>query len=529
MAQPRILIGAILHETNTFNRVPTRLADFEGRYLCLDPASIRDRLAGTGTEMGGFLQAAETAGWEAVPVLAAAAGPSGPLAAADWQTLRARLLGAEGRIDGVLLALHGAMVCDGEDDPEGGLLAALRARLGPSVPIVTTLDMHANVSPRMAAAADALLPYETYPHIDHAACAERAAALLARLLAQAPARAGRRLTRTALLRPPMLDAADHGRTDPPGPMTALIAAARRLRARPEVLAAGITIGFPWADVPEAGPAVLVSVAADSPADPVALSRPLAEALWASRSETQLAFATPAEAMALARQGRPGEAPLVLADFADNPAAGAHGDSPNLLRAMLDAGLENAAFASLADREAVRAAAAAGPGAELALTLGGRHSPALTPPLSVTARVLRLHDGRFTQAGPVLRGIRVEMGPIALVQVAGVKVILASRALAVTDVNLFHALGLDPARLTTLALKSRNHHRAAFGPLARQVLLVDAGGIATMRLSAIPYRRLTRPIWPLDPEAGPGHLRIQEFGARDPQADPQTHAEPHAQP
>ncbi|MCC5970086.1 MAG: M81 family metallopeptidase [Pararhodobacter sp.] len=512
MTAPQILIGAILHETNTFNRVPTRLADFEGRYLCLEPETIRDRLTGTATEMGGFLEAVDTYGWQARLALAAAAGPSGPLATPDWDMLRNHLLdAARGPVDGVLLALHGAMVTQDDQDPEGTLLQALRAALPPGTPIIVTLDMHANVSARMVAHADALFAYETYPHVDHADCARDAAQALARLIALP---AHRRATRRALLRPPMLDAADHGRTDPPGPMNQLVAQARALRQSPGVLATALTIGFPWADVAEAGPAVVVTTLADSPANPTTLARPLINGLWDSRAKTQLRFPALDEAMAIARQGRPGDAPLVLADFADNPAGGANGDSPNLLRAMLAAGLSNAAFATLADPQAVRAAQDVGEGASLDLSLGGHHRPDLTPPLHVTARVERLHDGRFRCQGPVLRGVQVEMGPTALLEVDGIRVIVASRALAVTDVNLFHALGLDPARLTTIALKSRNHHRAAFGPLARQVLLVDAGGITTMQLNRITYTNLPRPIWPLDADASPQDIRLQEFAAHD---------------
>jgi microcystin degradation protein MlrC len=508
MTRPRILIGAILHETNTFNRLPTRLTDFEGRYLCLDAATIRERLTGTATEMAGFMAAAARYGWRVELAVAAACGPSGPLVAADWAALKGRLLHADGPFDGVLLALHGAMVTAASCDPEGDLVSALRDRLGPDVPIVVTLDMHANVSPRMIAAGDALFPYETYPHIDHVERATEAAAALARLMAL-PGVAGR-LTRTAVARPPMLDAADHGRTDPPGPMNPLVARARALRQRGDVIAAGLTIGFPWADVATAGPAAIITVLRDDDrCDPTALARDLAQGLWDSRAATQLDFATPAEAMTQARAGRPGDAPLVLADIADNPAGGAYGDSPNLLRAMLEAGLDNAAFATLADPASVAAAARAGEGATLTLSLGGRHDPARTPPMSVTAEVERLHEGRFCSAGPVLRGVHVDMGPMALLRVDGVRMVVASRALAVTDVNLFHVLGLDPARLTTIALKSRNHHRAAFGPLARQVLLVDAGGIATMRLNSLAYRNLPRPLWPLDSGASFADTRIVE--------------------
>ena len=265
MRRPRILIGAILHETNTFNHILTRLADFEGRYLCLDAATIRAQLSGTATEMGGFLQAADANGWNAELAIAAACGPSGPIAAQDWKALSGKLLDAAGPFDGVLLALHGAMVTENETDPEGALLAELRARLGPGVPIVVTLDMHANLSRRMAEAADAHFVYETYPHVDHADCAALAAGALERLLEQ-PLGAGP-LTRKTLVRPPMLDAADHGRTDPPGPMNALIARARAMRNAPGVVSAALTIGFPWSDVAEAGPAALVTTLATADADP----------------------------------------------------------------------------------------------------------------------------------------------------------------------------------------------------------------------------------------------------------------------
>lgn len=495
----RILVGAILHETNTFNQVPTRLADFAGRYLLFGTEAAHRQLAGTGTEIGGYLQAGSTLGWDMAVAVAAACGPSGPLTAHDWAVLKAALLNAEGPFDGIALALHGAMVTENSLDPEGELLMALRARHGAQVPIVATLDMHANISDAMVEAADAFFPYRTYPHVDHAECAADAAAALTLLMDEAKRGAGNtRLTRSVLVRPPMLDAADHGRTSPPGPMNRLLAQTSEISGRPGLVSAGLTIGFPWADVPEAGPAVVVTVMASSPADPLAPAMELAEGLWESRDRTQLDFPDAAEAMAIAAGTSSDTRPLVLADFGDNPAAGAYGDSPNLLRAMIDAGLENAAFASLADPRSVQRAREAGEDAMIDLALGGALAPDIAPPLHATVKVLRLHDGRFECEGPVLRGLKVDMGPMALVQIAGIRVVIASRALAVTDLNLLRAVGIEPSSLSTIGLKSRNHLRAAFGPIARDIVLVDAGGIATMRLSQIPYRRIDRSIWPLSP-------------------------------
>ncbi|MEE4237297.1 MAG: MlrC C-terminal domain-containing protein, partial [Anderseniella sp.] len=227
---------------------------------------------------------------------------------------------------------------------------------------------------------------------------------------------------------------------------------------------------------------------------------LMQALWASRHQTQLEFARPEEAMALALQGRAGDRPLVLADFADNPAGGAYGDSPNLLRAMLEAGLGNAAFATISDPESVAACQRAGEGATVHLQLGGKDAPELTPPLDIEAEVMRLAAGEYVCAGPMWQGVRFSMGPTAVVRAGGIDILVSSVPTAVMDLNVFRSVGIDPEQLTTIGLKSRNHFKAAYGPIARDTLLVDAGGIASMRLQELSYSRIPRPIWPLDGEA-----------------------------
>ena len=190
-------------------------------------------------------------------------------------------------------------------------------------------------------------------------------------------------------------------------------------------------------------------------------------------------------------------PIVLADFADNPAGGAYGDSPNLLRHMLDSGLENAAFATIADPKTVAAAEAAAEGAEIAVDLGGRGAPDITPPLAVRAKVLRLGDGSYICAGPMWRGVAFSMGPSAVLEIAGIEVIVSSVPTAVMDLNVFRSMGIEPTCKTTVAVKSRNHFKAAYAPIARETMLVDAGGIASMRLADLDYRHIRRPVWPLD--------------------------------
>ncbi|MEM8648589.1 MAG: MlrC C-terminal domain-containing protein, partial [Pseudomonadota bacterium] len=165
--------------------------------------------------------------------------------------------------------------------------------------------------------------------------------------------------------------------------------------------------------------------------------------------------------------------------------------------MIAADLQNAAFATVSDPVAVQKAIAAGEGAQIEMEIGGRGAPRLTPPLAITGKVTLLNDGEFVCEGPMWRGVAFSMGPSAVVQVGGVEIILSSVPTAVMDLQVFRSMGIEPSEKTTLALKSRNHFRAAYGAMARDVLLVDAGGIASMRLSELPYQHLTRPTWPLD--------------------------------
>lgn len=504
----RILLASLVHETNSFNRVLTPLDSFRGRYLCLDDASARERLAGSGTEMGGFIAACADRGWESRIAFAASAGPSGPMEERVFQDFRNMLFEAARamRPDGVLIALHGAMTTEHGPDPEGDIAAGLREIVGPETPIVVTLDMHANIGPALVEAVDALCISETYPHVDQAEKGTRAADALARLLSFP--RNGRRLTRALMMRPPMLDAADHGRTQPPGPMNAILARQRSLRKADGLITCAMSIGFTWADTPRAGPAVVLHAEAGSELDLSPIARELTQALWDSRHQTLLDYPSPAEAVARAREA--GSGPIVLADFADNPAGGAYGDSPNLLRFMVAADLDNAVFASLHDPRNAAAAHAAGVGARLTLDLGGWNDPSVTPPLRLDVEVERLHSGSIRFDGPFLRGVMVEMGPTAVLRHRAIRIVVASRALAITDLQQFLALGIDPVAQSVIALKSRNHHRAAFGPIAREVILVDAGGIASTDFAAIPYARLKRPIWPLDLDSSLEHLTVLEF-------------------
>jgi len=490
--RPRIAIGCILHETNSFNRRLAHLDDFQSRYLH-EGAALFD-LAGTNTEIAGFLEFAAERDWDVVPLVAASCAPSGSLSSVDRAALQDRLqarLDLCGPVDGVLFGLHGAMQTETDLDADGAILRQLRQAVGES-PIIATLDMHANTSALMARQADGLIAYRSYPHIDQRITARRAAAMLAARLHDGLRRV------VALAQPPVLDSAAHGRTDPPGPMNALLDAAETALALPGVDAVSLQIGFPWGDCPETGPSVAVTGTDAALARRVA--RDFAERLAGLTGSVAFDFPDADTAVTEALSAPPGR-PVVLADFADNPSAGAYGDSPNLLRALVTAKATNTVFATLCDPEAVARAARTGEGARAVFRLGGRWTPQWTPPFEFEARVERLSDGRFTCEGPMWAGVEQSLGPSALLRLAGtdgIRVVVTSRAVAVTDRNLLRLFGIEPAEQRILALKSRNHCRAAFEPISSRVILTDAGGIASMRLHELPYANLRRPVWPLDP-------------------------------
>jgi len=485
-----VLLAEIMHETNTFNRIATVKADFEARYWHegLEAAST---LTGTNTEIAGFIEAAIAYDWSLSIPLAASASPSGPMAGDDWANVKRLILEplrAGERFDAIALVLHGSMVTEATLDAEGELLGEVRALAGADTLIAVTLDMHANVSPAMIATADMMMAYRTYPHVDQRERALHMARLMQDVLAGAPR------PKPVMARMAMMDAANHGQTADGQPMPGLLKLAEDVERRDGIVCASIQIGFPWSDVPDIGPSVVVT-ATDAKAGRIAADE-LMQAVWQSRHDTQLEFAMLAEAMVAASAGRPGDKPLVLADFADNPAGGAYGDSPNLLRALISSGVENSAFATISDPVSVENAKIAGVGAKIQLALGGRGAPELTPQLDVEGQVINLTDGEYICAGPMWQGVRFSMGATAVVRIGGIDVIISSVPTAVMDLNVFRSVGIDPEKLTTIGLKSRNHFKAAYAPIARDTILVDAGGIASMRLKELSYRNIPRPIWPL---------------------------------
>ncbi len=486
----RILTGQIAHETNTFSKVATTLEHFRAGTLLLGneiPAARR----GTRTALGAAFEAAEKFGWTLSYPLAAAANPSGTVAGETFEQLSAWLVaGAEG-CDGALIDLHGAMVAEGCEDAEGEILTRLRRVLGAEAPIVVTLDLHGNITQRMADNASALIAVRTYPHIDYYERTWQGANLLDRALR------GEIHPRTVIARRPMLRGLDGGRTQT-GPMRELIDRGEALEAAGKALVVSVCAGFTAADIHDIGPSVTVTADGDTTG-----ARRIAEEFmtyaWQTRDFVSVHHATIADAVARAKVGQVHtEKPLVLADVTDNPGSGHYGDTTNLLRAMIAAELENAAFYAIFDPEAVLAAAKIGAGSKGRIRLGGRHDPeAGGGPLDLDARIVSLTDGSFQCFGPMGGGVWRSYGPSALLRVGGVSIAVISRNGQANDLAQLISLGVDPLRCATIAVKSNHHFRAAFEPIAREVVTVNGGGLGAAILARMDYRHVRRPIWPLD--------------------------------
>ena len=489
----RVLIASIKHETNTFSNVPADLAAFEARY-CHRGEEIPRNVRGTRVEMAAFFDAAERHGWRLEYPIATSATPCGKVARAAFDAFAGEILSAidtDSRHDAILLALHGAMVLEDEEDGEGLLLQQIRDRVGHEVPIGVSLDLHANVTDRMAALADVLISYRTYPHVDQYEIAAQVAELIRRTMN------GDIRPRTVVARREMLDGADHGRTTAPGPMTETLALADRLLAKdPRLLAASINGGFPWADIHDAGPTAVVVGDADAPAE--AAARTLIDEIWRQRQVTTIETVGIAEGVAAAGAAAGGDGPAVIADFADNPGGGGYGDATGLLRGMIEADLRDAAFATIWDPEAAAACREAGAGATVTLSLGGKVEARYGEAVGVTGVVRRLVEGPFRMEGPMAKGTSIDIGPTAVLGVGGIDVVINSNRHQVLDRACFRHAGIEPESKAVLALKSAHHFRADFAPIASRIVVVDEGGGLTSRnFRTLPYRNVRRPVFPLD--------------------------------
>lgn len=482
-----VAVGGIWHETNTFATSRTTRARFEEYQYGLGDDLVT-RFTGVRTEVGGMLDGASAHDWDVVPTVFAGAVPSGLVTADAFSSLLADLVDRiPADVDAVLLSLHGAMVVEGVDDADGEVASAVRRAVGPGVPVVASLDFHANVSERLFAATDALVGYDTYPHVDPFERGREAADVVGELL-DGRSLAGRAFAKLSLLTAPAAQ-----QTAAP-PMKTLFDAAHDVEASPGVRVVTVSPGFAYADVAHLG----LSIAAygdDADAVKAGVER-LADLAWSLRHEFVTADLSPAEAVTRATAGAAPDGPVVLVDVADNIGGGAPGDGTVLLAELL-AQRADGAVVVIADPEAAVAAADAGVGATVELDLGGHTDRMHGDPVRVRGVVRHLGDGRFVHRGSYMTGQETCMGRTAVVAADGVEIVVTERPTMPFDAEQLRSQGIEPADRRILVVKSAIAWRAAFGDLAADAIPVATPGICTSDLSNLPYRNVRRPIHPLD--------------------------------
>ena len=487
MSKPRVAIAGIKHETNTFSTVKTKLEDYSPLY----GREVIDFYDGTRTEIGGFTDTLREESIEIIPTISAYATPAGPINREDFEHMIETVLKGireAGKVDGVLLALHGAMVAQGIPEAEGTILKAVRDLVGPSTPIIITLDLHALISQMMIDNCDAVFGYDTNPHIDMYERGREAAETMAATLK------GEIKPVVAHKKAPMMPPTINQRTTE-GPMTKLLERAFQMEEDTRVINACLFPAFPYADVERVGSAAVVVTDGD-PALAQELADELGGLFWSLRDE----FLKPLTPIpeAVRRTIEAPEGPVILADVADNPGGGAPGDGTEILRELIRQGAKNVGIATIKDPEAVRRAEEAGVRGTLTMEIGGKTDGFHGEPIRVTATVRTLTDGYFIRkAGGV--GVRVNVGKTAVIDVDGIEIILTERSHAPNDPEIYRRNGIEPTDKKTLVLKSRGHFRAAYEPFSKEVLEVDAPGLTTPNLDWFTYTNVPRPLWPLDKE------------------------------
>lgn len=480
-----ILVAGFQHETNTFAPSKAGYDNFvRGEGF---PAMVRGEamlaLRQVNIPAGGFINAIQAQGHSVHTVIWAGASPSAHVTRDAYERIAGEILDAArtGQYDAVYLDLHGAMVTEHLDDGEGELLARMRQIVGPDVPVVASLDLHANVTAQMLQSADALVAFRTYPHVDMADTGEHAARLLLARIA-----AGASWTRSERRLPFLIPI--NGMCTMLQPSQGVYGALAQLEQTPGVTSISFAPGFPAADFPECGP-VVWAYGTD-----LAAVEAVTETLYRQVLELEPQwspdFLEPDAAVRRAQALAAGASrPVVIADTQDNPGAGGDANTTGMLRALVDANAQNAALGLFYDPDAVRAATAAGIGSTVTLQLGGQSGVPGDSAFTGDFVVETLSPGKLRFDGPMMHGMDVDLGAVAGLRIGGVRVVVSASKAQMLDRNLFRVGGVQPEEMGILVVKSSVHFRADFQPIAHEVLVAKAPGPMQADPADLPWTRL----------------------------------------
>jgi len=481
----RIAVGGFLHETNTF--APTK-ATYDafvhgGGWPSMVQGDDVKTIRGINVGLAGFIEAADAEGWELAPTIFAAATPSAHVTKDAYERIAKVLIdgiAAAGSIDGVYLDLHGAMVTEHFDDGEGEILARVRQVIGKDLPLVVSLDLHANVTPEMVAHADALIAYRTYPHVDMADTGRACARHLALLL-----KTRRRFAKAFRQLPFLIPISWQCTNDQPTKSIYGKLAALQGDAVPTL---SFAPGFPAADFVDCGPSVFAYGRTQADAD--AAADKIAEIIEGHEDDFDGNIYSPDDGVRLAMElAKTARKPVVIADTQDNPGAGGDSDTTGMLRALVRNKAERAATGVIYDPQSATAAHAAGVGATITLALGGKSGIAGDAPYRETFIVEKLSDGNFIAPGPYFGGRAMEMGPSACLRIGDVRVVVASHKAQLADQAMYRYVGIEPTEQKILVNKSSVHFRADFEPIAEKLLICAAPGAMPADTATLPWTRL----------------------------------------
>lgn len=491
----KVIAARLNHETNTFSPVPTPLAAFGPDGPTFGRAAY-EAARGTRTGLGAFIDACEARGAQLEVVLNATANPSGRVDAAAFEAFAEAIVGAvRAGCDAILLDLHGAMVTTAHEDGEGELLRRIRA-VAPATPLAVALDLHGNLTQAMVDAADAIVGFKTYPHVDMFETGAHAARLLFDWLDGGPR------PFVAWAQPPLLSHTLRSATGE-GAMQRAVERARAMEAQ-GLPAATVFAGFSLADIRDAGMSAVA--VGRSPQEAQRAANVLAAQLWAEREGFVYASEPLAASVARARAARSASGPVLLLDHGDNVMSGGTCDTTDVLEECLRQGMTKIGVGPTCDPRAVAAAIEAGVGARVALEVGNRL--AFGPdhvaggsrrPMRIEARVRAITDGRFRITGPIYTGEVWAMGRTAVLEHEAFTLVVTERPMEPLDLGVFTSAGVDPRAFDYLILKSRMYCRPSFVPLASAVVECDSRGVTSSDYALFRFRNVRRPMYPLDPQ------------------------------
>ncbi|MHC0036376.1 M81 family metallopeptidase [Pseudoneobacillus sp. C159] len=484
----KIIIGGIAHETNTFSNVKTDEESFrlwgweKGEEILAKNRFVR-------TFIGGMIDRAEELEIDLIPTFSTFAYPAGMITAEAFQTLKKELIDEIKKAvgyDAILLSLHGAGVAEGTEDLEGSILKEVRAVVGDDLPIIITLDLHANVTKTMVEESTLILGNHLYPHTDSYEIGREAVEWSQKIVEE-----GLRPTMHLTTLPMIIPTS----TTNLSPAMDVNEFCYNWEKDENVIDCTFYHAFPYTNISELSVAVLATTMND-PLLAKRVADDVASYVWEQREEFFQKQPSPKEGIELALQHE--GLPVVINETSDNPGGGTPGDGTYLLRALLEEKVENACFGFIYDPEVVEKAFKAGVGSSIEVELGGKTDTLHGEPILLTAYVKCLTDGKFTQSSPMGRGAKVNLGRSVRLQSDGVDIIVCSVKAQTLDEQIFLLHGIDVATYKIVALKSSQHFRAGFEQISSKIITVDSPGLTTLDFTTFHYNKLTTEVYPLHP-------------------------------